>query len=223
MPAPYPDRYVVCAENGLGGKVLEHVLQNLVYAADELGDHRSDDPFAFLDDALAATRAGAGGVLFLPWLSGAMAPQGGNAMRGGFLNMSLETTRRDLVRAVVEGVAHNLRWLLDPVEEFTGEPVREVALAGGAARSHRWCQVLADVLDRTVVALNFPDVAIARATALLALQRAGLLARDDLDREPPAGARRFEPEAGHRQLYADRHGQFEAAYAALLPISEALA
>ena len=107
MPAPYPDRYVVCAENGLGGKLLEHVLRNLIYAVDELGDHAAANPFAALDDALYATRAGAGGVMFLPWLGGASAPQGGNSMRGGFVNMSLETTRRDLTRAVVEGIAHN--------------------------------------------------------------------------------------------------------------------
>ena len=56
MPGPYPDRYVVCAENGLGGKVLEHVLRNVVYAADELGDHRADDPFAALDRTLARDR-----------------------------------------------------------------------------------------------------------------------------------------------------------------------
>ena len=53
MPGPYVDRYVVCAENGLGGKVLEHVLENVVYATDELGDHRVDDPFAALDAVLA--------------------------------------------------------------------------------------------------------------------------------------------------------------------------
>ena len=40
MPGPSPDGYVVCAENGLGGKVLEHVLEHIVYAADELGDHQ---------------------------------------------------------------------------------------------------------------------------------------------------------------------------------------
>ena len=36
MPGPYADRYVVCAENGLGGKVLEHVLERVVYADDAL-------------------------------------------------------------------------------------------------------------------------------------------------------------------------------------------
>jgi xylulokinase len=223
MPAPYPLRYVVCAENGLGGKVLEHVLRELVYAVDELGDHAAADPFAALDETLRATAPGAGGVMFLPWLAGASAPQSGSSMRGGFVNMSLETSRRDLVRAVAEGVAHNLRALLAPVEEFTGNAVDEIALVGGAARSGAWCQVLADVLDRPVVAPTAPDVAIARATALLALQRSGAWSLADLDREPSAGARTFEPDPATRSLFADRHGQFDAAYAALLPISEALA
>ncbi|MDQ1460610.1 MAG: ribulokinase [Actinomycetota bacterium] len=222
MPAPFPNRYVVCAENGLGGKVLEHVLRELVYAVDELGDHGASDPFAALDDTLRATRAGAGGVMFLPWLAGASAPQSGSAMRGGFVNMSLDTTRRDLVRAVAEGVAHNLRALLAPVETFTGNSIDEIALVGGAARSAAWCQILADVLDRPVIAPAAPDVAIARGTALLAFQRSGAWSLADLDREPSVGARRFHPEPGNRTFFEDRHGQFEAAYAALLPISEAL-
>jgi xylulokinase len=222
MPAPFPQQYVVCAENGLGGRVLEHWLRNLVYTADELGDHAADDPFTALDAALHAGRPGAGGVMFLPWLAGASAPQGGSAMRGGFVNMSLETTRRDLARAVAEGVAHNLRALLEPVEAFTGNPVQEIALVGGAARSAAWCQILADILDRPVVAPTAPDVAIARATALLALQRAGEWSLDDLGREPSSDVRRYEPEPANRALFADRHHQFEAAYAALLPISEAL-
>ena len=141
---------------------------------------------------------------------------------GGFVNMSLETTRHDLMRAVVEGVAHNLRALLLPVETFTGDAIDEIALVGGAARSAAWCQVLADVLDRPVIAPALPNVAIARGTALLALQRSGAWTRADLDQEPSGEVRRFEPDLAHRSLFSDRHEQFEAAYAALLPISEAL-
>ena len=221
MPGPFPDRYVVCAENGLGGKVLEHVLHNVVYARDELGDHDADDAFARLGPTLAATEPGAGGVLFLPWLTGSMAPAGDANARGGFVNMSLETDRRSLVRAVVEGVAHNLRWLLPHVETFTGRGIGEVAFVGGAARSPEWCAILADVLDRPVLALAAPATAVARATALLALQRHGELSRTDLDAHVPV-AQRYEPRSAHRDLYAARQVQFEAAYAALLPISEAL-
>jgi xylulokinase len=220
MPGPYVDRYVVCAENGLGGKVLEHVLQNMVYAADELGDHRVDDAFASLDPLLRATAPGAGGVMFLPWLNGSLAPGGDGNMRGGFVHMSLDTTRRDMLRAVVEGIAHNLGWLLPHVEAFTGAGIDEVAFVGGAARSPAWCGILADVLDRPITALEAPDRSVARATALLALQRHGALTRADLD-ALPAGEQ-FTPTAAHREQYVIRQAQFEAAYAALLPISEAL-
>ena len=131
MPGPFTDGYLVCAENGLGGKLLEHVLENLIHAADELADHRSPDPFAPLEAVLAAVPPGAGGVLFLPWLGGALAPKADANMRGGFLNLSLDTRRTQLVRAVAEGVAHNLRWLLPYVERFSGRRIDELAFTGG--------------------------------------------------------------------------------------------
>jgi xylulokinase len=135
MPSPVADRYLVWAENGVAGKAVEHVLMAVLQASDELGDHRTDDPFANLDAVLAATEPGAGGLLFLPWLAGSMAPRADRAMRGGFLNLSLDTRRTDLVRAAVEGTALNLAWLLPSVEAFTGRTVDEIVF--GAAPADR--------------------------------------------------------------------------------------
>jgi xylulokinase len=222
MPGPYRDRYVVCAENGLGGKLLEHVLGRIVFAQDVLADHGVDDIFTGLDAALRTTDPGAGGVMFLPWLGGSLAPSGSTTMRGGFVNMSLDTDRAALVRAVIEGVAHNVGWLLPHVETFTGESIREIVFVGGAARSAPWCQTLADVLDRPVSQLHEPDTGAARAMALLAFERAGVLTRDELESTITATDARFDPDAEHRARYATRQVQFEAAFAALLPISEAL-
>ena len=82
-------------------------------------------------------------------------------MRGGFVNMSLENNRADLVRAVVEGVAHNIAWLVPYVEKFTGEAsVR--SLRGRRRTLGQWCQVLADVLGRPVSPLHAPDTGTAR-------------------------------------------------------------
>ncbi len=221
MPALDRDRYLVFAENGYGGKVVEYMLHKIVHAADALADHSIRAPFAQLDEALAAGPAGAGGALFLPWLGGSLAPSATPGMRGGFINISLNTSRIDLIRAVTEGVAHNLGWLLPHVEAFTGETIEEIAFVGGAARSPQWTQILADVLDRTVVPVVDPDTAVARSVALLALARRG-----DLDRtEVIAGAElgeRFEPDPANQALYEHHQTQFEAAYAALKPISESL-
>ncbi len=221
MPGPFADSYLVCAENGLGGKLLEHLLEELIHADDELADHRTGDPFAALDSALAAVEPGAGGVLFLPWLGGSMAPKADASMRGGFLNLSLATRRTHLVRAVAEGVAHNLRWLLPYVERFSGRRIDEIAFTGGAARSSQWCQILADVLERPVARVSGPEVAVARAAALLALCRHGIHSRADLG-SLVGIEKRCEPRPELCDLYARRQEQFEAAFDAVRPIHRAL-
>jgi xylulokinase len=217
MPALGPDRYLVMAENGLGGRVVQYMLDELVYAGDALGDHGTDDPFFRLDDAIDATEPGAGGVLFLPWLRGSLAPSSNTTMRGGFINVSLDTRRVDLVRAVAEGVAHNLAWLLPHVEAFTGERIDDLVFVGGAARSPAWCQIIADVLDRPVNAAADPDTAVARATGRLALMRHGVLDRGAIASGVDLGDR-HEPGANRRALYDLRQTQFEAAFEALAAI-----
>jgi xylulokinase len=163
---------------------------------------------------------GSGGVMFLPWLAGSMAPKVDTNMRGAFLNLSLDTRRKDLVRAMVEGTAHNVRWLLPIVERFTGQRMDEITFFGGAARSRGWAQVLADMLDRPIAALAEPDRAVARAVALVALSRSGAIG-DDLDAYVRIQAT-YEPEPNARARYDEMHPQFLAAFEALRPIYEAL-
>jgi xylulokinase len=220
MPSPF-DTYLVWAENGIGGRGLEFVLDAIVHATDELGDHGGEDVFAGLEAALARSPAGSNGVLFLPWLMGSLSPKANPSMRGAYLNLSLDTHRVDLVRAATEGIGHNLRWLLPVVEAFTGAGVDEVAFVGGAARSPGWAQILADVLDRPVLPMVDPDRAVARGAALFALERRGDLTRRDVV-ELAVVAQRCEPQGEHRQLYASVQRQFEAAYDALAPIYAAL-
>lgn len=210
-PSPFDDSYLLFAENGLGGKPLEHVLDNVV---DTGGFHT-------LDEVLASVPAGSGGVLFLPWLRGSMAPANDTNMRGGYVNMSLETDRRCLVRATCEGVAHNLAWLLPYAEALTGNHIDDLVFVGGAARSMGWAQIVADVLDRPVSVPVRPTYAIARATALLALHRHGTLTRDDLSASVDAGDV-VEPIPDHHEVYARHQPQFEQAFQALRPISAAL-
>lgn len=219
MPSP-AGTYLAWAENGIAGKAVEHVLENIVYAVDELGDHLTDDHFAMLDKALASVEAGAGGVLFLPWLSGSMSPKATTAMRGGFVNVSLDTNRTHLVRAMVEGTALNLGWLLPHVEAFTDHAIDEVVLGGGAARSRQWPQILADVLDRPVHTLSQPETAVARGVARVALSRTGSLGADHLS--AITTEHRFDPDPANRDRYDRLQEQFVAAFEALRPICEAL-
>jgi xylulokinase len=213
MPGLRTDRYLVSAENGIAGRAVEHVLEHLVHASDVLGDHGIADPFTGFDAALAASEAGARGVRFLPWLSGSMSPQADPSVRGGFVGVSLDSRRVDLVRAAAEGVAHNLRWLLEPVEAFTGEATDEVVLTGGAARSPGWSQVIADVLQRPVRTLHEPGHSGARAAAGWALEQLGATSGDRVRLDGS-----YEPDPDTAEVHAHAQGQLTAAFDALRPL-----
>lgn len=202
MPSAVPGRFLAWAENGMAGKAVEHGMALL------------DGSFGHLDGALEASSPGAGGVLFLPWLVGSMAPSADRKARGGFLNVSLDTTRDDLVRAMIEGTAHNLAWLLPEVEHFTGQPLDELVYFGGTARSPGWAQTLADVLGRPVSTLSDPNVAVAVAVARHA---------QGADPEAaPTVAAVYEPRAHAHEHYALAQEQFQAAFEALRPIHHTL-
>ena len=210
-PGPFADGYLLFAENGLGGRSVEHVLEHVV----------DTGGFDTLDEVLAETPVGSNGLLFLPWLRGSLAPAADANMRGGFVNMSLDTGRREMVRAACEGIAHNLAWLLPHAEALTGNRIDELVFVGGAARSAGVRQIVADVMDRPVRVPDRPEVAIARATALLALHRHGVLDRGELS-ALASGGDPVEPDAADHEVYARHQPQFEAAFEALRPISGAL-
>ncbi len=217
QPAPIPGKHVLMAEGGLAGKALEFVLEGLIYARDGLGDHRRDDAYAALDAVASSTEPGAGGVLFLPWLAGVWAPAGDGKARGAFLNLSLATERTHLVRATLEGVAFQLRWMLAPIEALTGRRHDELVFAAGGARSDAWAQILADVCNRPVRQLAEPTLTNCRGAALLAFHRLG---RIDLDAAGDllAVRRCYEPRAAFRALYDEMAGRFELAHERLGPV-----
>jgi sugar (pentulose or hexulose) kinase len=88
----------------------------------------------------------ANGVTFLPYLStaGATAPFVDPFARASFTGMTESTSRHDLLRAVLEGVAYSMR------ECYAAMPVdvHEIRMTGGGARSELWRQICADVIGQ---------------------------------------------------------------------------
>ena len=221
MPSPVPGTYFVMAENGTGAGALEHFLDKLVFADDAFGAGGGADRYARLQRAVAATPAGSGGVLFLPWMGGSMAPCADGSMRGGFLNVGLSTTREQLARAVLEGVALNLRWLKGSVEKFARREMTHFVFYGGAAGSDTWAQILADALDAPVQQVENPDLLVARGAAMLAFQRLGLLGFEDIASRVVI-RREYHPDPARRALYADRAARLVEAFKRTRPMFRAL-
>jgi xylulokinase len=160
-----------------------------------------------LADLAARAPVGAGGVFFTPWLSGERSPVDARWARGGFHNLSLDTGRGELTRAVLEGVALNLRWLLDATERFAGRRLDRIRLIGGGATMDVWCQILADVLDRTLERVEQPWVGGLRGAGLTVGLALGEVGRGEIRSLVPVD-RVFVPDSAHRAAYDAMYAEF---------------
>jgi xylulokinase len=158
--------------------------------------------------ALAATAApGSGGVLFTPWLTGERSTLDDRNARGGFHNVELRTGPAELARAVLEGVAFNSRLLLEVTERFAGRRFESLRIIGGGARSGLWCQIVADVTDRTIERVESPMVVGLRGAALILALALGAVSHDEIRSLVPVD-RVFSPNPATRDVYDRLHAEF---------------
>jgi xylulokinase len=97
----------------------------------------------------AAVAPGCDDVLFLPALSGAMAPEWIAEARGAFYGLTPSHETGHFVRAVLEGCAHAMRDVVDRLDSM-GVPTDKIVLVGGGARSEVWARIRADLTGRPV-------------------------------------------------------------------------
>ena len=201
MPGLDQSSYLIVNNHEIGAKALE-------WFAGGLGIPAPVDYDALCAEA-AEAEPGAGSVIFTPWLAGERSPVESHSARGGFHNVSLTTTRGDLIRSVLEGVAYNSRWLAEYVDKFAGRTLSPLRIVGGGARSRLWCQVHADVMGRPIEQVVDPMVAQLRGTALLAGRSLGVITDDEIPGLVQI-AERFEPDpstaATYDRLYAEFPG-----------------
>jgi sugar (pentulose or hexulose) kinase len=146
------------------------------------------------------------GVLFAPWLTGERVPLWDDDARAAFVGIGVDHGLAHLTRAVIEGIAYQLRWVLEYAEAF-GVRVDELRLIGGHGLGGVLPQVVADVLGKPLDLVADPQQAGARGAALCALAGCGFGSLDELaDATPLAG--RIDPDRRYRDLYDERFGRF---------------
>jgi len=167
--------------------------------------------FEELIELAAAAAPGSAGVIFTPWIAGERSPVDDRNARGGWHNLSVQTTEADLVRAVLEGVAYNSRWLNGAVERFIHRRLDRLRIFGGGAQSDLWCQIYADILDRTIQRVAAPLYVNLRGAALLAALGLGILRRGEIPGLVPI-ERAFVPNPRNRARYDRLYAEFARLY-----------
>ena len=101
-------------------------------------------------DEIAGSVPDAGGVIFIPALGGLGTPTWDFGARGTFVGLDASTSRAELVRAVLEGIAQRSADLLEAAEADGQVSVATLRVDGGMTANATFLQLLADALQRPV-------------------------------------------------------------------------
>ena len=112
--------------------LLEDILGTTDYAAEQA--------------SIRSEKLGENHVFFLPYLMGERSPINDTNARGTFIGMTMDTSRADLVQAVLEGVAFAIRDSVE-VARSLGIEINTSKICGGGAKSALWKRILANVLN----------------------------------------------------------------------------
>lgn len=178
------------------------------------------DAYDLLTQPAAAVPAGADGLIFLPCMQGAMAPEWNGAARAVFYGLTMAHTKAHLTRAILEGSAFALRDILTAMRG-AGLLVRRLTIVGGGAKGALWRQIKADV---TGLPVRVPKTVETTSTgaATLAAVGVGLFASVE---EAVATFVAFQPEEHHpdpaqHELYSESYDRYRDVYFALKPVFE---
>ncbi len=197
-----------------GGSSFEWARRELGAVEEFASHHLGENVYDMLGKTVSKAEPGAGGVVFLPHLMGERAPLWDPAAKGVFYGLSLVTSRNDLIRAVLEGVAFNLR-TIERVFEELGARISEISLIGGGAKSRVWREILTNVYGRTTVVPQYVSEATSFGAAIAAGVGVGLY--NDLDESVRLVKEvyREQPEPELVRLYDKRARVFQRLYPAL--------
>jgi xylulokinase len=195
-------------EQQTAGASLQFLKNRILFPDSGVGNEPAPaDAYQKMDQLASSVDPGSDGLFYFPWLNGERSPFDVQEVRGGFLNLDLRHEQKHLVRAVMEGVALNMRWLMSYAERFCGQKFKSIRFIGGGAQSEVWSQILADVLQVPIEQMEDPLTANSKGAAALAWVALEKMTIEDIGATVKI-RRMFTPNERNQEVYNQRFQAF---------------
>jgi xylulokinase len=170
------------------------------------------DIYSYLDTQLCQSQRHSESILYLPYLLGERSPIWNSNARGTFIGLSASHKKVDIVRAVIEGVSMNLKWILESLEESL--PIGKIRVIGGVIKSRIWKRIISNILGKTITIPENVDEATSIGAAMIAGVGAGLFNFSAV-RNFVVDVEEIEPIGEQQEDYLKLYGLFKESYHAL--------
>jgi len=209
VPYVFDGTYVCYAFSFTGGAALKWFRDN--FAAKYEG---VSNIYAELDRAVSCEPTG---ILVLPHFAGAATPYMDNGSRAAIIGLSLENTSADVYKAIMEGVAYEMRINTESLEK-SGIVPKKLYATGGGANSDTWLQIKADILGVQITAMQACEVG-ACGSCMLAGVAIGIY-KDLFEARSVFVKKRktFMPSDAMHNIYSRHYARYSKIYDAVRPI-----
>lgn len=204
-----PDMLMLFGETSTAGASLEWAVRELY------GAEHDSEGLAKMDRDVDETEPGAGGLIFTPWMFGERCPIPDESLRGAFVNLSINRTRQQMARAIYEGIAYNLRWILDSIDELYGIKCEKLRVLGGGAQGLPWLRIIADVTGCKLEVLPDPRERLAVGAALVAAIGLKIYPSFEALKSLVPVEVVIEPDSSHQEIYDRQYTAYRRIYPAL--------
>jgi xylulokinase len=150
--------------------VTESAGSNLEWIIEKFYKYEKNDPaisniYEFINHETEGIPAGSDHLIFTPWLLGERCPVSTTTTRGTVFNLGLEHSRGHIINALLEGIAYNLRWILENMKRDFGFNPSKIRIIGGGSVNGQWMQGIANITGKTIETINQPTMAGALGAA----------------------------------------------------------
>jgi len=134
---------------------------------------RAESALESLTEGAEKLPAGNYGLMLVPYWNGAANPLWDAGARGVIAGFGYVHDTYAIFRAILEGIAYEVRWIVELMEERLSTPLEEIRLYGGGSKNPLWCQIIADIIGKKTRTLECKESS-SMGAVVLAAKAAGI-------------------------------------------------
>lgn len=197
-------------------------LKEILYDLEVLqAKQQNVDIYEIIEKKIEAAKPGSENLLFLPYLLGERSPKWNPDAKGAFVGLKISTTQENMFRSVLEGVAFNLKIILDVFSSIVS--IDDVIITGGGVKSKVWRQILADIWQKPVLVPQFLEESTSIGAAICGGVGIGVFEDFKVAKKFNKIVDEVKPRDEFKEMYNNLYEIFNETYKALVPIYSSLA